>query len=568
MKYEEVVVRETIEYKKVLLKKIKKELFEYIEYNIPLNDFFEKNIVLGRDRIIDNITREYFQNEDLYNTYIDTKVEEFIEEWGSEDCDEDCISDFFNKKYPEEQFIKKNFNKQIIFNEMLKEININIYDLFNSFRRKKMGNDLNFYIIYIFYIIVKKDIYIEFMIQIIKDYLEFKKEIINDIEELINIIFIEETLETSSIYNFIKKYDKDFNYKKGLMKELYHLTDNEKKYIFEKKETKKNAKALIWTEGKTDWKHLKKALLRFQDKGEYLDLNIEFKEFNNISTSDTELANYAESLAKQVNVQKTICIFDRDLPDRLKDYGQNEFTHVANKQLINTIKDKCKNEYGERSKKYLDIEKKLEVSKYKKIDKEIKSILTGKEYKEWKIILKNNVYAFCIPEIRIHFRKLRKINFLNTRIKLTLRDFQHHYKEFGKNSIDKLNEVCIEFYYKEKDLKKEDSHGKRLFTADEFEFNKKTNDCNQFISKCRKFKTDTQSGNNKKTKHITLQYPNKNDRGYVYRNDDEECNKSTNMNLTKNEFAENIYNEVEGFNDFDIENFRLIFDVIEKILND
>jgi len=568
MKYEEVVVRETIEYKKVLLKKIKKELFEYIEYNIPLNEFFEKNIVLGRDRIIDNITREYFENEALYEIYIDTKVEEFIQEWGNKGFEEDYICDFFKKEYPEEQFIKKNFNKQIIFNEMLKKINMNIYDLFNSFRRKKMGNDLNFYIIYIFYIIVKKDIYIEFMIQIIKDYLEFKKEIINDIEELINIIFIEETLETSSIYNFIKKYDKDFNYKKSLIKELYHLTDNEKKYIFEKKETKKNAKALIWTEGKTDWKHLKKALERFQKKGKYLDLYIEFKEFNNISTSDTELANYAESLAKQVNVQKTICIFDRDLSDRLEDYGQNEFTRVANKQLINTIKNKCKNKYGERSKKYLDIEKELEISNYKKIDEEIKSILTGKEYEEWEVILNNNVYAFCIPKISIHLRKLRKINFLNTRIKLTLRDFQHHYKEFGKNSIDKLNEVCIEFYYEEKDLKKEDSSGKRLFTADEFKFNKNTNDCNQFISKCGKFKTDTQSGNNKKTKHITLQYPNKNERGYVYRNDDEECNKSTNMNLSKNEFAENIYNEVEGFNNFKIEDFRLIFDVIEKILND
>ena len=40
------------------------------------------------------------------------------------------------------------------------------------------------------------------------------------------------------------------------------------------------------------------------------------------------------------------------------------------------------------------------------------------------------------------------------------------------------------------------------------------------------------------------------------------------MNLSKNDFAKNIYNDVEGFDNFDIENFRLIFDVIGKIVND
>ena len=122
-------------------------------------------------------------------------------------------------------------------------------------------------------------------------------------------------------------------------------------------------------------------------------------------------------------------------------------------------------------------------------------------------------------------------------------------------------------YYKDKDLKKEDDEGKRLFIADEFEFKENGKNCNRFISKCGQYKTDTLSGNGN-NKKITLQYPNKKERGSVYKIDEKECNKSNTMNLSKNKFAENIYYDVEGFDDFDIEKYSLIFDVIEKIVID
>lgn len=291
-------------------------------------------------------------------------------------------------------------------------------------------------------------------------------------------------------------------------------------------------KTLIITEGKTDWKHLKKALERFQMIGLYKNLNIEFDEYENISMSDSELDNYAEAHAKKRNSQKLICIFDRDLPKRVEEYGQSDFIHVFNRQLMNKIKNECKKEYGDNSKKYLEIEEKLDSSQYEEIDSQLRKILRGEVSDEWETQLNNNVYAFCIPKLD-----------------------------------DKLDEICIEFYYKEKDLKKENSEGKRLFTADEFEFTDKVNNCNRFVSKCGKFKTDTQSGSNQ-NREVTLQYPNKNKRGYVYKIGEEECIPSNNMNLSKNDFVKNIINEVEGFDNFDIENFKLIFDVIEKIIED
>ncbi|CAA6811799.1 MAG: Unknown protein [uncultured Sulfurovum sp.] len=316
---------------------------------------------------------------------------------------------------------------------------------------------------------------------------------------------------------------------------LKYLPKIKQQYFETKKQVKpSNNRPLVITEGKTDWKHLKKALERFQsyEFNLYENLDVKFETFENISMSDSELDNYAQSHAKKINPQKLICIFDRDLPKRVEEYGQSDFVHVVNKQLMNTIKDKCKKEYREKSKTYLEIEKKLNSSQYEEIDAQLRGILTGKEYKEWETQLNNNVYAFCIPKLN-----------------------------------DELDEICIEFYYKEKDLKKENSEGKRLFTADEFEFREKANNCNSFVSKCGKFKTDTQSGNSK-NREVTLQYPNKKGRGHVYRIEDKECIPSNNMNLSKNDFAKNIINEVEGFDNFDIENFKLIFDVIEKIIED
>ena len=43
---------------------------------------------------------------------------------------------------------------------------------------------------------------------------------------------------------------------------------------------------------------------------------------------------------------------------------------------------------------------------------------------------------------------------------------------------------------------------------------------------------------------------------------------TTSIALTKNDFAENILNDIENFNDFNFSNFKLIFDVIKDIVEE
>ena len=189
--------------------------------------------------------------------------------------------------------------------------------------------------------------------------------------------------------------------------------------------------------------------------------------------------------------------------------------------------------YGDKSSpKYKSFEKNLEYGNYAELEEDLKQALTGQEYQEWEKLSRNNVYAFCIPEIK------------------------------ESDSPRTLDKICIEFYYKEKDLKSTDKNGKRLFFADEFKFNQESNedDSKRFISHCGKFKTKSVKVKNGATAELTLiSEP-------VYAIDDEECKHS--LLLSKNDFTKYIENEVEGFDNFDIENFKLIFDVIESIIND
>ena len=52
---------------------------------------------------------------------------------------------------------------------------------------------------------------------------------------------------------------------------------------------------------------------------------------------------------------------------------------------------------------------------------------------------------------------------------------------------------------------------------------------------------------------------------YVYYRDDKEWEQS--IALSKNDFADNVLEKVEGFDSFNMENFKLILDVIQEILD-
>jgi len=286
--------------------------------------------------------------------------------------------------------------------------------------------------------------------------------------------------------------------------------------------------SLIITEGKTDWKHLKKALEKFQMLGQYKNLNIKFDEYKDRGAGEAYLENQLKSYASHKQEKKIIGIFDRDTKAYVRDYGKQEFVKILDKDYKNRLKEKIEKYYSDKSSpKYKSFEQNLESGNYSEIEEDIKKALTGREYQEWKKLSENNVYAFCIPEIQ------------------------------DSDSSRELDAICIEFYYQERDLQRTTQDGKRLFFADEFEFNKEHSDKSErFISKCGKFTTESAKVKKGATKELTLiSTP-------VY--DD----KKQNVLLLKNDFTNHIINDVEGFDNFDIENFKLIFDVIEKIIRD
>lgn len=217
-----------------------------------------------------------------------------------------------------------------------------------------------------------------------------------------------------------------------------------------------NNKPLIITEGKTDWKHIKKALERFKNNGLYTDLDIQFLEYEDMNMGDGELDRMVQTYCKTEQPKKHIFIFDRDNSKFVNKYGNEKFNNHE-----------------------------------------------------------NNVYSFCIPKI-----------------------------------CDELDQICIEFYYKEADLTTEDEDGKRIFIGKEF-------NPRNGISKCGKYVTAKRNA-----KDLDILDRDKE----VYLKEDNDWN--NNIALSKNDFTNNIINDLEGFDNFDIEYFKLIFDVIESIVND
>ncbi|MHC9002242.1 AAA family ATPase [Enterobacter adelaidei] len=98
----------------------------------------------------------------------------------------------------------------------------------------------------------------------------------------------------------------------------------------------KSTRALVITEGKTDWKHIKSALLHFQSKGEFTDLDFVFHEYEDASFSDDKLNNFLTNVAQVSNNKKIIGIFDRDEGNGRK-YSRNRINMLGNNVYAITI---------------------------------------------------------------------------------------------------------------------------------------------------------------------------------------------------------------------------------------
>ncbi|MCY9835456.1 AAA family ATPase [Aeromonas media] len=88
-------------------------------------------------------------------------------------------------------------------------------------------------------------------------------------------------------------------------------------------------RTMIVTEGKTDWKHIKNALHKYQMKGEFSDLDVIFHEYEDTSFSDDKLNSFLTNVSQVKNNKKIIGIFDRDEGNG-KRYSKEKFTHLGN----------------------------------------------------------------------------------------------------------------------------------------------------------------------------------------------------------------------------------------------
>jgi RNA-directed DNA polymerase len=214
---------------------------------------------------------------------------------------------------------------------------------------------------------------------------------------------------------------------------------------------------VVYTEGKTDWKHLKKALVNLKEKGKFQSLDLVFKEWNdNDLIGSDELLNMCRTSSKmRDNKALIIFLFDNDTPDLTK--------------------------------KIIDI---------------------GSTHKYWD----NNVYSAVLVN-----------------------------PDFKRDP----NNICIEHFYSDNDLKTEDSDGRRIYLSGEFDKKTLRHLQNPNLSCVMQ------------PKALKMEYAIIDDKVYN--------EKSVNVALSKEGFAKNILNEVGNFKDLNFDQFKLIFDQIEHI---
>lgn len=108
-------------------------------------------------------------------------------------------------------------------------------------------------------------------------------------------------------------------------------------FILLQKEIEGNSKPLIITEGKTDWKHFKKALKCFQSSGDYTDIDVDFLEYEDeINMGDSHLESLLKNFSKVKQSKKIIGIFDCDEANGKK-YASDRFKNLGNNVFVFSI---------------------------------------------------------------------------------------------------------------------------------------------------------------------------------------------------------------------------------------
>jgi len=132
--------------------------------------------------------------------------------------------------------------------------------------------------------------------------------------------------------NILDTYDEFEEFNRAY--EVFDDLTNEKREDIKALQSKitEFTKPLIITEGKTDWKHFKRALETFQDNGEFTELDIAFKEYeDDFKMSESQLEKLLTELSKVSKANKVIGIFDCDTgigKKYEKEANQKLSTHV------------------------------------------------------------------------------------------------------------------------------------------------------------------------------------------------------------------------------------------------
>lgn len=212
---------------------------------------------------------------------------------------------------------------------------------------------------------------------------------------------------------------------------------------------------MVWTEGRTDWKHLKAAYSRLQGKGMFPHLSLRFHE-DEQAMGDRELLTMCRAYARARQPLPTVFVFDRDVPATLRAVTDGDA-----------------------------------------------------DFKDWG----NQVFSVALP-------------------------VPPHRQE--------TPDVCIEFYYQDSEIMRHDKNGRRLFIGTEF---------------------SDRTGRHKLNEALNCTDRNRYGRFTII--DSDVFNESEeNVALSKNEFVQNILANTEGFGDFDLSAFVLLFELIEKIVTE
>ncbi|HYW22324.1 MAG TPA: reverse transcriptase domain-containing protein [Nodularia sp. (in: cyanobacteria)] len=215
-------------------------------------------------------------------------------------------------------------------------------------------------------------------------------------------------------------------------------------------------KANIWTEGKTDIKHLKSALKWLISNEKQIDIDINFMgNLDEQQQGSSQLLEMCKQYCKQKQEPVQIAVFDRDEPNIMKSIHDDTLG-----------------------------------------------------FKSWG----NGVYSFALP-------------------------IPQHPQD--------VKDICIEMYYQDNEIKREDKDGRRLFLSSEFNH-----------TSCRHNDLPLNITDKNKLKNNQLKIVDDN----VF---DEKSHKVT---LSKNNFADYIYENQNGFNNFDFSAFIPVFEIIEKII--